>query len=118
MIKRVILTILIGLSIPTLGYSQTDSIPESQTRFSTFLNHEKLAFKLSYFGELLLHPGLEIGSDFTLVDKKWVDVHWDINLSGYYHKWNNSSYSLSSSIGTRFPIYALFFDLNIVLSSE
>jgi hypothetical protein len=34
--------------------------------FLRFIHNEKVALKLDYFGELVLHPGLSLGVDYTL----------------------------------------------------
>lgn len=74
---------------------------------------DKLAFKAEYFGELVLHPGLSVGLDYTITTNNWVTVHWDINLGGYWHRWNNKSAFLKTSIGTRLAIGSAFADLNL-----
>jgi hypothetical protein len=97
------------------SYSQNSSKPtEKQSAFSRFVYNDKVAaFKLNYFGELGLHPGLEIGTDYTLSKQKWVTVHWDTSLGGYWHRWNNTSMFLGTSIGARLPISSMFIDFNV-----
>lgn len=96
------------------SYSQNLSKPvETQSAFSRFVYNDKVALKLDYFGELVLHPGLSVGIDYTVAKKNWLTVHWDSELGGYWHKWNNTSLFLKTSIGTRFPIRSLFLDLNL-----
>jgi len=75
--------------------------------------HGKVAFKLDYFGELVLHPGLSMGIDYTLSKKNWVTIHWDSEIGGYWHRWNNTALFFKTSIGTRLPVSSLFVDLNL-----
>jgi len=56
--------------------------PDKQSRISRFVYHEKLAFKPGYFGELVLHPGMTVGVDYTLTGNNWLTVHWDIDVGG------------------------------------
>ncbi|WP_236976620.1 hypothetical protein [Membranihabitans maritimus] len=74
---------------------------------------EKLAIKLEYFGELVLHPGLSIGLDYTVKTNNWATVHWDIDLGGYWHRWNHTSVFLKTTIGSRLVIGPVFTDINI-----
>lgn len=95
-------------------YGQNITKPaEKQRAFSRFIFNDKVAFKLDYFGELVLHPGLSMGVDYTLAKKNWVTVHWDSEVGGYWHRWNHTAVFLKTSIGTRFPIKSLFVDLNL-----
>ncbi len=80
---------------------------------SRIIYNERVAFKFDYFGELVLHPGLSLGIDYTLSSKKWVIVHWDTDLGGYWHRWNNTALFAKTSIGTRFPVSSMFVDLNM-----
>ncbi|MEZ4944021.1 MAG: hypothetical protein R2804_00705 [Cyclobacteriaceae bacterium] len=96
------------------SYSQNVAEPnEKKSAFSRFVYNDKVAFKLDYFGELVLHPGLSLGIDYTLAKKNWVTVHWDSELGGYWHRWNNTALFLKTSIGTRVPIRSMFVDLNL-----
>ena len=74
---------------------------------------EKIALKMEYFGELVLHPGLSVGLDYTVTKNNWVTIHWDFDLGGYWHRWNNTSAFLKSSIGSRFAIGSAFVDINL-----
>lgn len=74
---------------------------------------EKIAIKFDYFGELVLHPGLSFGIDYTLLKKKWTTLHWDTELGGYWHKWNNTALFAKTSLGSRFPIWSMFVDLSL-----
>lgn len=76
---------------------------------------ERLAIKIEYFGELVLHPGLSIGVDYPIIEKKWGTIHWDSDLGGYWHKWNNTSVFLKTSIGSRFNMGQMYADINIGL---
>ncbi|MFT7086214.1 MAG: hypothetical protein ACJAV5_001938 [Vicingaceae bacterium] len=94
-------------------FCQTEAeATEKESSFSRFIQNNKIAFKLNYFGELGLHPGLEVGTDFTLLKRNWVTVHWDTGLGGYWHRWNNTSLFAKSTIGTRFHFWSAFVDLN------
>ena len=113
--------IFIALSVLLLSYcsSQVMAQRELNSRDNReglilrIIHDERVAVKFDYFGELVLHPGLSLGVDYTLFTKKWVTVHWDTDLGGYWHRWNNSALFAKTSIGTRFPISAMFVDLNI-----
>lgn len=74
---------------------------------------DKLALKVEYFGELVLHPGIVVGFDYTVVKKKWVTIHWDADLGGYWHRWNNTSAFVRTTIGSRFAMGPVFADINI-----
>ena len=80
---------------------------------SRFIYNEKVAVKLDYFGELVLHPGLTFGVEYSLLKKEWVNVHWDTELGGFWHRWNNTSFIFKSSIGTRLPVWSMFVDFNL-----
>lgn len=80
---------------------------------SQILYNKRVAVKFDYFGELVLHPGLSLGIDYTLSSKKWVTIHWDTDLGGYWHRWNNTALFAKTSIGTRFPVSSMFVDLNL-----
>lgn len=89
-------------------------IPSSISAQEKNLDFSKLAVKLDYFGELVLHPGIVAGVDYTLSSKKWFNLHWDGELGGYIHKWNNNSIFVQSSIGIRFiSSFSAYLDLNI-----
>lgn len=115
MIKKTIFTfILFVVFSPQISYSQTvPKLIKKQSALTQFLQDEKVAIKLDYFGELGLHPGMSFGIDYTIAKKKWVTLHWDSELGGYWHRWNNTSLFLKSSIGSRLPIKSLFVDLNL-----
>lgn len=86
--------------------------PGEKNAISRFIHQEKVALKLDYFGELALHPGLSVGVDYTLARNRWVTVHWDVDVGGYWHRWNNTSLFLKSSIGTRLAAGSVFADIN------
>ncbi len=71
------------------------------------------AIKVEYFGELVLHPGLSMGIDYTVKEHKWVTVHWNTDLGAYWHKWNNTSVFLKTTMGSRFSIGSFFTDINL-----
>lgn len=74
---------------------------------------KRLAVKVEYFGELVLHPGVSVGVDYTLATYQRVTVHWNTDLGGYWHRWNNTSAFLKTSIGSRVAMGSLFADLNL-----
>lgn len=85
----------------------------NQSTISRFVHHEKVAIKLNYFGELVLHPGLTVGVDYTLSKNNRLTVHWDADLGGYWHRWNNTSFFIKSTIGTRLAVAGpVFADIN------
>lgn len=110
-------TILFTLLLFLATYNTTaQSIPlpgEPQNAFTQFAYNPNVAFKIGYFGELVLHPGLSLGIEYTLAKQNWVTVHWDIDLGGYWHLWNNTAVFLKSSIGARIPVGSAFADLNL-----
>jgi hypothetical protein len=97
----------------TQANSEYSDKSQKASAFSQFVYNDKVALKLDYFGELVLHPGLSIGVDYTLAKMNWVTLHWDSELGGYWHRWNNTAMFLKTSIGTRFPVRSLFIDLNV-----
>jgi len=108
------ITLSIVLLTMCKSYGQNAEKPkEKRSAFSRFVYNDRVAFKVAYFGELVMHPGLTLGVDYTLTKKKWVTVHWDTELGGYWHRWNNTSLFLSSSIGARLPIKSMFVDFNL-----
>jgi len=112
--KNIVLAYLFVLLAANSIYGQSVAKPfEKHSGFTRFIYNEKVALKLDYFGELVLHPGLTIGIDYTVARKEWVVIHWDSELGGYLHRWNNNALFLKSSIGARWPINSLFVDLNL-----
>lgn len=75
----------------------------------------RMAFKVEYFGELVMHPGLNVGIDYTVMDTKWITLHWNADLGGYWHRWNNTSAFLKTSFGSRFKLGSAFADFNLGL---
>jgi hypothetical protein len=98
--------------LSSFGQNEADTA-QKQSAFSKFVTSDKVAFKLYYFGELVLHPGLSFGIDYTLIQKNRITFHWDSEIGGYKHKWNHNALFVRSGIGTRFPIYSLFVDLTL-----
>lgn len=94
-----------------LSVQAQDSIGEGATSNTSFV--DKLAVKVEYFGELVLHPGLSLGMDYTILRNKWMTAHWDTDLGGYWHRWNNTSIFLKTTIGSRFALGPMFTDLNL-----
>ncbi len=98
---------------PDNGTAGDDEKTGREGLISRIIYNERVAVKFDYFGELVLHPGLSLGIDYTLSSKKWVTVHWDTELGGYWHRWNNTALFAKTSIGTRFPVSSMFVDLNM-----
>jgi len=105
--KKIELFILMSCFCAFLTYGQEPNSSNTDSR---------LGVKLSYFGEFVMHPGFAIGVDYSLYKNNWLNVHWDSEIGAYYHKWNNNSLFLQSSIGNRFttPI-SVFLDINVGL---
>jgi hypothetical protein len=74
---------------------------------------DRLALKADYFGELVLHPGLTVGMDYTVAENKWATLHWDADLGGYWHRWNNASAFMKTTFGFRLTLGSVFADLNL-----
>lgn len=90
------------------------SISSSAQEMENEDQYSKLAVKLNYFGELVLHPGFAAGVDYTLAKRKWLNIHWDNELGGYVHKWNNNALFLQTSIGTRFiSSFSAYMDISL-----
>lgn len=113
--KLLFMTILFAFLGMQVIYGQDNkSTPNAKPGvISRFVHNDNVAFKLDYFGELALHPGLILGVDYTVARKNWMTIHWDIELGGYWHRWNHTALFLKTSMGTRFPIGSLFVDLNL-----
>ncbi len=113
LVVSTIFTVIFTLVYSTAVYSEDFTRPANNTgAISNFIHHEKVAFKFNYFGELVLHPGMTVGIDYTLSKYNRLTVHWDVDLGGYWHRWNNTSLFLKSTIGTRFAAGPVFADLN------
>jgi hypothetical protein len=111
--KSILLILLITLFSMQKVFCQTDAEPtKKESAFSKLIYHEKVAFKLNYFGELGLHPGLSVGTDYTLLKRNWITIHWDTDLGGYWHRWNNTSLFVGTSIGARFHFWSAFVDVH------
>lgn len=100
------------------SFGQTEANPDNtnsqkQSGLSQFVHNDRVALKLDYFGELVLHPGMSIGIDYTLTKKRWITLHWDTDLGGYWHRWNHTALFLKSGVGARLPISSFFVDLNL-----
>jgi len=107
---------LVALSIGTnhvIAQDTTEKHTDQEGFFLRFIHNERVAVKFNYHGELVLHPGLSVGIDYTLKTKKWVTVHWDSDIGGYWHRWNNTALFIKTSAGTRFPLGTMFVDLNL-----
>jgi hypothetical protein len=107
-ISRLTLPILLLCTLSVRAQNGDEKKAKPKIQFE-----DRLAVKFEYFGELVLHPGLAIGMECTVVRKKWVSMHWDIDLGGFWHRWNNTSVFLKTSVGSRFAIGSLFADINL-----
>jgi hypothetical protein len=96
--------------LPSVAQEEKDN--NEHGKLSRFIYHEQTAVKIGYFGELGMHPGLTLGTEHTINNSSWVDVHWDVQMGGFWHRWNNTSVFARTTIGTRFPVKSLFIDLN------
>lgn len=76
---------------------------------------ERTSIKVEYFGELVLHPGLNLGLDYQLYQNNWTTIHADLDLGGYWHRWNNNALFLNVGAGSRFALGSGFVDLNLGL---
>ena len=113
-VKALICIIVLNLcSAQVMAKQAANKDTQTEGVISRFIYNEKVAFKIDYFGELVLHPGLSLGIDYTLSTKKWVTVHWDTEIGGYWHRWNNTALFVKSSVGTRLPIWSMFVDFNL-----
>ncbi|MCB0635419.1 MAG: hypothetical protein KDC54_02315 [Lewinella sp.] len=108
--KIIQLTILI-LLLGTLTLQAQDR-PEPATPPNTGFA-DRLALKVEYFGELVLHPGLSVGLEYTLLRNTWVTVHGNADLGGYWHRWNHTAVFLKTSVGARLAMGPVFADLNL-----
>ncbi len=112
-IVSIILPVIFTCFLSSGIYSQELNLSaKKQSAISGFIHNERVAFKFNYFGELGLHPGMTVGVDYTLSKNNHLTVHWDIDLGGYWHRWNNTSVFLKSTIGTRFAAGPVFADIN------
>ena len=115
--RQYILPLVVWLIVTLFSNSvfaqETTEDIEKEKFPAKILYHEKIAIRFNYFGELGLHPGLEVGTDYTLSKRKWITIHWDTGIGGYWHRWNNTSLFLKTTIGTRFPIWSMFVDFNL-----
>lgn len=110
-INRILSLMLIGLT--TFTARANAPIPnDSSGTISQFIHHDKIALKIDYFGELALHPGLTFGFDRNLLDKEYIAIHWDMDMGGFWHRWNNTSFMVKSTIGSRFYAGEAFADIN------
>lgn len=100
--------ILLLCSLAVRAQDGDNKNPRIKTKFE-----ERLSLKVEYFGELVLHPGLTVGLDYTVARNNWVTIHWDTDLGGFWHRWNNTSIFLKTSIGSRLAMGSLFADLNM-----
>jgi hypothetical protein len=111
--RHILLTMLFTILLVKAIHAQALTSPSSgHGTISRFVHHDKVAFKLDYFGELGLHPGLTLGTDYSLVRNKHLTIHWDVDLGGYWHRWNHTALFLKSSLGSRFAAGPVFADIN------
>ncbi|WP_339792018.1 hypothetical protein [uncultured Imperialibacter sp.] len=107
-ITRLTFLILLVCSSSAFAQQREGTKAKLKTRFG-----DRLALKADYFGELVLHPGLTVGMDYTVAENKWATLHWDTDLGGFWHRWNNSSVFLKTAFGFRLTIGSVFADINL-----
>lgn len=110
--KILVLLMLTLITFQAKG-QEVDTTMGEQSLIPRIAHNEKIAFKLNYFGELILHPGFTTGIEYTLTKNNWLAIHSDFDVGGYWHRWNNTSLFLKTSIGSRFTIGPVFADLNV-----
>ena len=72
-------------------------------------NRYHLRMSAAYYGELILHPGMTVGADFSFLQFKRFDVHLNVEVGGYHHKWYQNTYFSNYSLGFRFGSQKSFF---------
>lgn len=105
-----ILLIITLISVKSNAQSRLLSAENKKADYDK--SRDKVGLKFEYFGELGLHPGIALGLDYELSKKNRLTLHWNSDLGGYYHKWNNTSIFVKSSIGARFTFGSVFTDVN------
>lgn len=67
---------------------------------------------LGYFGELLTHPGICVGTEYTIDEGEFVSTHWDVDMGFYRNPLVESAGFLSTAIAmlAKFPL-GLFLDM-------
>lgn len=63
----------------------------------------------SYFGELLLHPGVMIGADCYLMDLGKSELHFGAEIGGYHHKWYHNAFIGNYYLGIRLQSNKAFY---------
>jgi hypothetical protein len=106
--KRFATLVLLLCALSVQAQDQSNTQEKLKTRLSG-----KLAIKVEYFGELVLHPGMAAGMEYTLVQNQKVAIHWDASLGGYWHRWNHTAAFLKTSVGSRFAMGPAFADVNL-----
>jgi hypothetical protein len=107
-ITQLTFLILLVCSSSACAQQREGTQAKLKTRFG-----DRLALKTDYFGELVLHPGLTVGMDYTVAENKWVTLHWDTDFGGFWHRWNNTSVFLKTTFGFRLTIGSVFADINL-----
>ncbi len=80
---------------------KADSIISDLTKKQNNCNSVDIDYYVHYFGQFVLHPGLAIGIEKSLLTskRKMHSARLGAEFGGYYHKWNNNSLFLKSSLG-------------------
>lgn len=76
----------------------------------------KFTVSVSYFGEMIAHPGIKVGLGYSLYSNDWYELNISTNLGFYLHRNNYRGLLLSLETGNRFTSnFGLFgdFDLGI-----
>lgn len=63
--------------------------------------NEKHPLVISYFGEMVLNPGIVVGTEFDIIKTKRHDFFYTINLGSYIHPKNHIPVFLNSELGYR-----------------
>ncbi|MFY0671930.1 MAG: hypothetical protein JXQ87_00915 [Bacteroidia bacterium] len=69
----------------------------------------KIAIELNYYGDFIMHPGIETGIQYNILQKEKLTLHADLNLGAYWHKWNHNAYFTQAKLGTRITGKSGFF---------
>ena len=111
--KKILFIFFVLFSVH-IALGQDDGSTQEPNKFEKFLQNEKVGVLVDYFGELVLHPGMAIGIDYSISKNGWFDLHWTTEVGGYYHKWNHTGLFAKTSIGTRYTTsFSWFMDLNV-----
>lgn len=88
-----------------LGYAKTLSASDKNYAIHISLFNESTAIPFTRFFTTPIHPGLQIGTEFTYLNKKRSRLFQTVNAYYYYHRYLAHGVGLSSDLGYeyRFP---------------